>query len=524
MQKFTKNKLLMLFIFFFSIISIVSSSIAVYFTIELINSVSSGVLDNKFNLNLIIVISLTVVFIISTIIQLLLKNKWKLIISQLLSKGAISKISSLSANDVKQNKEGKYLVWINKRIPEIETFIFESFFNVLVGFIIQITTLAVMFALSWKLALIGLGILIVSFIIPILLSIIAGKMHKQYMSNMEKYISSLQNVFNSFKFLWYLNKEEKIITFIDEIVKKWLKETEKTQGKVIIFELFNTSFQFFSYITMLILTAFFILKQNENIALIFSFPGYFFSLGIQLRYVIYMNQNYAAYKGYLKDFSLEKPIIVNPNAPINIDKIEIKDLSFSYGEKTVFKNFNYTFKKGKKYAIVGKSGSGKSTLLNLLLKQINDYNGQININQTNLKEIPISKWNNSFTYLSNQENLFFDNIYNNITLWDTDKDEQVKDALKQANMEDFDLNYKIESDSSLSTGQKQKINFARHFYRNKNVLILDEATSNLDKDSTDNLFKKILHNNELLLINSTHHLDNSTDYDGVINLEELEIN
>ncbi|MGZ9762511.1 ATP-binding cassette domain-containing protein [Mycoplasma sp. 394] len=518
MKKLFNNKPLLLYIFIFSIISVAASSIVVYFVASLIDSIKSG--DKAlFQTNLIVVISLTVIFLVATLMQLLLKNKLKQYVSTLLTKGAVSKISTLSSHEVTENKEGRYLVWINKRVPELQEFLFTSLFDTVIGVFVQVATLIVMFVISWKFALIGLAILLISFIFPFFLSTIAGRMHKKFMFSMESHVATLQNIFNGFKFLWYLNKPEKLFDFIDVALKKWLKDLDKTQSTVIKLEVINSGFQYISYILMMFIIGYFIFYQHEPLGAIFAVPGYFYTLSIQLRYTIYVNQNYIAYKSYLKDFSSEFVASNKDNAEINVEKIRITNLNFAYEENVIFKDFNFTFYKGKKYAIVGKSGSGKSTLLNLILKQLHGYNGSIKVNDQEIKDIDVSVWNNSFTYLNSNENVFYDSIYNNVTLWKENMQDQVKLALKQANLTEFNLDYVIESDTALSTGQKQRLNFARHFYRNKNLLILDEAASNLDKENTEDLFHKLMQNPDLLLINCTHHLDDASLYDAVINLE-----
>ncbi|SYV97565.1 ABC transporter ATP-binding protein [Mycoplasmopsis edwardii] len=72
----------------------------------------------------------------------------------------------------------------------------------------------------------------------------------------------------------------------------------------------------------------------------------------------------------------------------------------------------------------------------------------------------------------------------------------------------------------MSTGQRQKINIARHFYRNNNVLICDEAFSNIDSDSVKKIFNNIALNDNILFINITHHLNDLNYYDEIINLSE----
>lgn len=231
---------------------------------------------------------------------------------------------------------------------------------------------------------------------------------------------------------------------------------------------------------------------------------------------------------YLKFSNKDKKIVnLNENiSEINFKKIEIKNLTFGYEneEKKIFDNFNFVFEIGKKYAIVGPSGSGKSTLIDILTKNIENYEGKILVDGKDLKSIDKTPYYNSFTFLDSTEFIFKDSIYNNVTLWETNNETSAYEALKKAQLSKKILDKFSQKDSfeNLSTGEKQRINFAIHFYRNKNFLILDEALSNLDKNNVEALSKQLFSNKDLLLINVTHHLDeNNNDYDEIIRMNEI---
>ncbi|WP_051521849.1 ABC transporter ATP-binding protein [Mycoplasma leonicaptivi] len=232
---------------------------------------------------------------------------------------------------------------------------------------------------------------------------------------------------------------------------------------------------------------------------------------------MYLLQNIVTYKEYIKEFLNAKPLEIS-NTKLNIKRIKIKNLSFKYNEKYILNNFNFCFEAGKKYALKGASGSGKSTLIKILLKQIENYEGNIFVNDLNLKEINTQDLINSLTFLDNSENLFNDTVYNNITLWDMTSDENIKDILQKSDLLDIKPELLINEENSLSTGQKQKINIARHFYRNKNILITDEAFSNIDIKSAEKILQNI--NPDVMFINVSHNITNSDYYDQILEIKE----
>ena len=172
------------------------------------------------------------------------------------------------------------------------------------------------------------------------------------------------------------------------------------------------------------------------------------------------------------------------------DKISIKDLSYSYDKKNnVLEDVNLDIKKGEFIGIVGLSGAGKSTLVDCLLGLL-EYNGSIHIDNTILTTENIINFRNIIGYVPQKINTIVGDIYTNVA-WgierkDIDK-EKVDKVLVQAQLYDqlkqtengLGLELKLDG-SGLSGGQMQRIGIARALYRDPEVIILDEATSNLD--------------------------------------------
>ena len=185
--------------------------------------------------------------------------------------------------------------------------------------------------------------------------------------------------------------------------------------------------------------------------------------------------------------------IPNPK-PLNglNDKIEFKDISFSYnGKKEVLKHVNLTVPKGKTIALVGQSGSGKSTLVDLLPRYHDVQEGEITIDGTSIKDVRISALRTLIGNVNQEAILFNDSFFNNIAFGvENATMEQVIEAAKIANAHDFIMekedgyNTNIgDRGSKLSGGQRQRISIARAILKNPPILILDEATSALDTES-----------------------------------------
>ncbi|MCE5205493.1 MAG: ABC transporter ATP-binding protein/permease [Porphyromonadaceae bacterium] len=200
--------------------------------------------------------------------------------------------------------------------------------------------------------------------------------------------------------------------------------------------------------------------------------------------------------------SISDPI--NPQPLHFNEKIEYKDVWFSYSSDWVIQNVGLTIRKGKTIAFVGQSGSGKSTLADLLPRFYDIQKGGIYIDDTNIKDARLQDLRSLIGYVNQEAILFNDTFYNNIAFGVAQTTEnQIVEAAKIANAHDFimatEKGYHTnigDRGGKLSGGQRQRISIARAILKNPEILILDEATSALDTDSEklvqealDNLMK-----------------------------------
>lgn len=191
----------------------------------------------------------------------------------------------------------------------------------------------------------------------------------------------------------------------------------------------------------------------------------------------------------------------NFSEKIKFDKfIKFRNISFYFQKNNkIIKNLNILILKNQIFGVTGKSGKGKTTLINLLLGLYEPKNGNIFIDDNKLSIKNCYDWQKKIGFVSQKPFFLNDTIENNINFLDINKksnDKKIINSLKTVKL--FDeikkfpnyLNYKIgENGNKLSGGQLQRLAIARALYKNPEILILDEATSSLDKKNEEQILK-----------------------------------
>ncbi len=238
--------------------------------------------------------------------------------------------------------------------------------------------------------------------------------------------------------------------------------------------------------------------------------------------------------GEILDLEIEK---INKQNTIKKDKLrgkfEVRNLDFRYGTREdVLKNINLIIEPGQKVALVGESGSGKTTLAKLLLKYYLPEKGEILIDDYNIKDISYGSLRNRIGYVPQDVFLFSGTVRENIAFGMNNVSmEEIVDTAKKSKAHEFinklPLRYETivgERGSNLSGGQKQRIAIARAILKDPDILILDEATSNLDTATERAIHHTIEYVSQgITTIIIAHRLSTILSCDKIIVLQDGEI-
>lgn len=208
------------------------------------------------------------------------------------------------------------------------------------------------------------------------------------------------------------------------------------------------------------------------------------------------------------------------------ESLRLEGVSFSYGSKKDLSNISMELLRGERIAIVGVSGSGKSTLLKLIMNMMSNYSGRIVINDINMADAKREDVDRLFTIVTQTPVALNGTIKENIDIIGNISNEELDKALSLSETKDFVMEcpmgintYIGENGQNISGGQKQRIAIARALAQNPEVVIFDEATSNLDIITEKKIYDNIKKSGFSQIV-VTHRLHTIQDFDKIYVIDQ----
>ena len=465
---------------------------------------ASGIPDfTSFNIYVYVSLGLIVIGVIfSYLFEVIVMNVSQRIIKRARDE-VYQKINAISLKDFDKKRHGDI---VQLEIRDMENFasgLFAIFKTLLQGVFTVIITIVMMLLVNWILAL---GVIILTPLSMIMARIVSKFSYKHYrkQSELQAGLSTLSlETLNNIDIVQSLNHEQESFNQFEAINKKLQKE-----GRVALFSAswVNPSTRLVNNIIYVVIgvAGIVMLMNHDALATLFAVM----SIGRLSSFLSYTNQyskpfneisnvaseyeNAKASFKRINDFLNIKDDIDNGSKDIKeIKTIEFKDMSFSYDEnKKLIEHFNLLIKKGQKVAIVGPTGAGKTTLINLLMRFYDPVSGDILINDKSYFDIQKSSLRNHVGMVLQDTWIYSGTIIDNIRYYKREAtEEEVKEAAKKAHADIFINNLpkgyltRVSNKHGLSEGQRQMIAIARIMLINPELVILDEATSNIDTRS-----------------------------------------
>ena len=241
----------------------------------------------------------------------------------------------------------------------------------------------------------------------------------------------------------------------------------------------------------------------------------------------------ASYKRFEEFLDLKDDNQLRNGNAINTDigEIAIKNLSFQYKERKIIDDLSLFIKRGQKIAFVGESGSGKSTVIKILLGLLKYNQGEICLGDMELSGICLNNLYDKVSYISQDVPVFDGTIKENLVFEKNVSKEQMLDALSEVQLSHLvenlaeGLDTEIgEKGTCLSGGEKQRLAFARLWFENPELVILDEATSAMDNLTEEIVMKSVMQKmKDKTVIAIAHRLNSIAGFDRIILFREGKI-
>lgn len=485
-----------------------------------------------------ILITMVVVYIIHSICTFLQTK-----ISAVLSQNIVKKmredlfrhIVNLPVRYLDSNSHGDIMSRMTNDIENISTTVSQSLSSMFSGVLTIIGTVIMMTVLCPQLALLSC----VTVILTVIATKFLSKAMKKFFTKRQVLLGNLngtvEEMVTGYKSVVAYNRQENVIKDFNSV------SDELTRVGIIAEILGGSMGPVMNVI------------NNISFVIIAAFGGYFainhiISIGVISAFIVYAKQFgrpidelaqiygqiQTAIAGAERVFAVMDEPLEDKSGDKNMDKLEgvikFKDVNFSYTkDKQVLYDFNLQVKAGQKVALVGSTGSGKTTVVNLLMRFYDVDSGEILIDDVNIKEIDCATLRKNTAIVLQDTVLFADTIKNNLKYSnEAATDDQMYAAAAMSNCDTMINKMPLKYDTELmaegeniSQGQRQLLSIARAFLAQPKILILDEATSNVDTRTEKHIqdaMLKLMENRTSLII--AHRLSTIQDADIIVVMDE----
>lgn len=418
-----------------------------------------------------------------------------------------------SSNLMVVRDTGKAISWFINDAKQIETQAFENILTFMYMLSLVISAFVSICILHWSIAVVSVAFLLLSLLVPKLSQAYVVAAQENFTRANEEYTEAVRDNMEGLS-LFFLG--DALATFVARMNgASTVKERQQfrfsiTQAKVGSVVLLIS---LLSQIGLIVFTLYISSIGLTTIGSVFSIAALSGNLFNGIQGLTSSITIFKSSEVLLQKFQT-KTVQETDEVGSRVENISLNAISFQYDDHVIFDDFSYTFTKGKKYAIVGESGSGKSTLLQLLLGLKSAKTGNICINGCDLHTLNLKSYYKHVAYIDQSIYLINGSIRENITLGKTISDQELSEVIKNVQLSPFvgqDLSgldrRLVSNGSTISGGEKQRIALARAIIKDVDFIILDETTSQLDKENRRAIEETIIGLQDIGIIYISHNTE-----------------
>ena len=440
--------------------------------------------------------------------------------------------------------DGTATGWVVTRITN-DTEALKDFWNVLLNItqsMLSITTTFIaMLLLDWKVSLAVLAFVPILVVIIRFYQVYSSKTYSEMKSMNSKLNSQLAESINGMSTIQQFRQEKRMINEFEKTNEEYFKSRFSMMkiNAILLSPIIDLLYTL-AIVVILGIFGFSALSSPIEVGVIYAFTSY---IRLFFQPLTRLMDNLSLFQdGVISSSRILKVMDDETYAPaqtevptLNIKdaKIEFKNVTFSYdGETDVLKNISFTVNPGETVALVGHTGSGKSSIINVLMRFYEYQEGEVLIDGHSLRDYPMEELRKEIGLVLQDSFMFYGTIKDNIRLLDDSiSDREIIDAAKfvQADrfIEKLPNKYEhkvVERGAGFSSGEKQLLSFASTIVKDPKILILDEATANIDTE-TESLIQEGLNRMRAgrTTVAIAHRLSTIRDANQILVLESGEI-
>lgn len=399
-----------------------------------------------------------------------------------------------------------------------------------VNYVLQIVSGVIgLFIVNWKLALLVLCVVPLKYFLIRFFSKKKEQLMKIWIEKMTEFSAWFDDTINGVREvkLWGISKIK------EREMRRIQRETLKLGKKTTLLQTYNMSgdalLQWLIVSLLYGIGGYLICKNSISIGGLTAFISYSnyvigpIALVFNLRFIFAQIKPSIERLEEFFDEEIEEEIECPRNIETFQKEIRFSNVKFSYSDRVLLSGINLTIHKGEKVAIIGENGSGKTTILSMLLRFLKPNEGTIFVDEIDVQEYCLGKYRNLFSVVSQDIYLFTDSIYNNVVMGKQIEDEELNKMCEKLNLKTFiskfseGLETRLEKNGeNLSGGERQKVALLRAVIKDAPILILDEATANIDK-GYDEFLNDIIHTEfqDKTIILITHRTESLRNMDKI---------